>query len=114
MVEQLAATTAYLSFRDTVLPRRLDARPFGPQARRFQQPKDIGVELGVTIQNDVAQLATFGKRLSQLLDNPFRRWVKRNVEVQDSPASVLDHKKAIQQLNRNFRFDFSNRSFLVR
>jgi hypothetical protein len=81
----------------------LDARPFGFQAGCFQQPKDLGIEPCVTIQNDVPQRADFGKGLPQLLDDPLRRWMLGHVEVQDFPASVFDDEEAVKQFERQRR-----------
>jgi hypothetical protein len=65
---------------------------------RFQEAKNLGIQLRVTIQNDVPQRANLGKGLTQLLDDPLRRWVLGYVEMQDSPASVFDHEEAVQRI----------------
>jgi hypothetical protein len=41
-----------------------------------------------------------GEHFAQLLDNPSRRRVSGNVEVQDPPTSVLDDKEAVEQPER--------------
>jgi hypothetical protein len=73
LVEQLVATTAHPSFRHAVLPDdwMLVRLGFSPVAS--EEAKDVGVELCVTIQNDVPQRANLRKNLTQLLDDPLRR-----------------------------------------
>jgi hypothetical protein len=49
--------------------RRLASDPL-PSGRR-----DTSIELCIPIQDDVTLRASFGKGLTQLLDDPLRRWV---------------------------------------
>jgi hypothetical protein len=42
-------------------------------------------------------------RFPQLLDNPLVRRVLRDVEVQDPPATMADHNKAIEDAESNRR-----------
>jgi len=98
MVQNLPATTSYPSFRGSILPGRLDARPLRLQTRRLQKHDDLVVKLRVSIQNDVAVRSGLRKRFAQLLDDPVCRRVPRPVAVQDLPAAVLDDEETVEHL----------------
>ena len=110
MVEEFATTTAYPPFRDAILPRRLHAGPFGFQPGRLQKPDDVSIEFRVAIEDDITIRASFGKGLAQLLDDPIRRWVPRDIEVQDLTTGVFDYEEAVQQ----FKIDRRNREEVKR
>jgi hypothetical protein len=101
MVEDLAPATPYPPLRNAILPGRLNAGAFRLQAGGFQEVRDLVVEFGVAVQNDVAIWIGFRKSFPQLLDNPLGGWMPRYVTVQDPAPAVLDHEEAIQQLERN-------------
>src|SRR5215471_10602980 len=105
MVKEFATTTAYPPFRDAILPRRLHAGPFGFQPGRLQKRDDVSIEFRVAIEDDITIRASFGKGLAQLLDDPIRRWVPRDIEVQDLTTGVFDYEEAVQQ----FKIDRRNR-----
>jgi hypothetical protein len=69
----------------------------------MQEVDDIGVELGVTIQNHVAMAARFREGFAELLDHPLRGWMASHIAVQDHPSSMLDDKETIEQLERHGR-----------
>src|SRR5260370_39878237 len=79
MVQDLSATTSDPSFRRSVLPRRLDARPLRFQTRRLQKTDDGGIEFRIAVQDHVTVWASFRKGLAQLLDNPRRTRMSRDV-----------------------------------
>jgi hypothetical protein len=54
----------------------------------------VGIDLCIAIQNDVTLRASFGKGLTQLLDDPLGSRVSSHVEVQNLPTSVLDDEEA--------------------
>lgn len=70
MVKDLAAAISDPAFGDTVSPGRLRARLLGCQTCRIQERDNIRIELRVAIQNEVAERASLGKRLTQLLYDP--------------------------------------------
>src|SRR6516165_9142586 len=98
MVQNLSPTTSYPSFRGSILPGRLDARPLRLQTRRLQKHDDLVVKLRVSIQNDVAVRSGLRKRFAQLLDDPVCGRVPRHVAVQDLPAAVLDDEETVEHL----------------
>ena len=81
MVQDLSATTADPSFRDSVLPGRLNARPLRFQTRRLQKCDDRGIEFRIAIQNRVTVRASFRKSLTQLLNDPLRTRMSSDVEM---------------------------------
>jgi hypothetical protein len=102
MVKDLAPAIPDPSFRDSILPGCLDARSLRLQTRRFQESEDIGVEFRVAVEDDIAIRDCFGKRFTQLLDDPLRR-VPSNVEVQNLPTSVVDDEEAVQRFKGHRR-----------
>ena len=64
VIEQLASTTSHPALGDAILPGRCDARSLGFQTRRLEEVDDAGIELCVTIQDDVAVGIRFGKRFA--------------------------------------------------
>jgi len=100
MVQDLTATTSNPSFRGSILPGRLDARPLRFQAGRLQKGRDGGIKYRIAIQDHVMVWASFGEGLPQLLHDPLRRRMASDVEVKDPAAPMLDHKEAVQQVER--------------
>ena len=103
VIEYFAANTAYPALRHTVLPRAPNTGAKGFQGTRVQKLENIGAELGVMIEQDV--LVGAGKResLTQLLYDPFARRMLRDIEVQDTSATVLDDKEAVECAKRQAR-----------
>ena len=67
MVQDLSTATPNPSFRDSILPGRLDARPLRFQAGRVQKSDDPGIKFGIAVQNRVTVWTSFRKSLAQLL-----------------------------------------------
>ena len=80
------------------LPRCSHACSFWFQTRCPQERRHRIVELRVSIQDHIAIGAGFRKRGTYLLDDPIRRWVPRDIEVQDLTTGVLDHEEVVQQI----------------
>ena len=103
MVQNLSATTSNPAFRGSILRGRLDARPLRFQTRRLQKCDDGGIEFRIVVQNHITVWFNLRERLAQLLDNPLRTRMSRNVEMENPPAPVLDDKETVQQLKRQRR-----------
>ena len=101
MVQDLPATTPHPSFRGSILPGRLDARPLRFQTCRPKKHQHFVVELGLSVQNHITIRRGLRKRFAQLLDHPAGRRVPSHVKVQDLPAAVLDDEEALKQLERH-------------
>src|SRR5258708_34001154 len=70
VVEDLAAATSHPSFREAILPRRLNTRPLRFETRCLQEGDDIPIEFRVVIQDGTTIRASLGKRFPQLLHYP--------------------------------------------
>src|SRR6266511_5183565 len=103
MVQNLSTTASDPTFGGSILPGRLDAGPFWLQTRRLQKRRDLSIEFGIAVQDNVTVWASFRKGLPQLLDHPLRIRMSSDVQVQDLPASVLDDEEAVEQLERHRR-----------
>lgn len=64
LVQDLAAATPHPSFRNTVLPRRLDARSLGLQTGSLQERHDVAVKFRVSVEENVAIWGGLGKRFA--------------------------------------------------
>ena len=96
MVEDLTAAAANPSFGGSVLPWRLNARSFWLKSGGLQERNHIDVEDRIVIQNGVAIGSRLWKGFSQLLHDPIGRWMRRNVEVENPAALVLDDEETVQ------------------
>src|SRR5579872_6115140 len=96
LIEQFAANTADPTFRYSVLPRAPHTRANGFQATRLQKFEHVAAKLGVTVEQDVPVGTWKRQGFAQLLYNPIARRVLRDIEVQDTPATVLDDKEAVK------------------
>ena len=99
VVQDLSPATSHPSFHNSILPWRLYARPFGFQSRCPQEGDHFVIERRISIEDGISIWTRFGESLAQLLHDPFRCRVAGHVEVQN-PAP-LDHKEAVQQLERH-------------
>src|SRR5580704_15128877 len=60
-------------------------------------------ERRISIEDGISIRTRFGESLAQLLDHPLRCRVVSHVEVQNPTPPVLDHEKAIEQLECHCR-----------
>jgi hypothetical protein len=67
MVQDFSPASADPSFRDAILPRRLDACLRGLQTRRLQKGDDVAIEFRVAVEDHVTVWAHVGKGFPQLL-----------------------------------------------
>ena len=102
-VEELFSAPPNQSFHDTVLPGQLEACSLGFQTRCLQEGDDLGIEFCVTVQNPVTVAAGLGEGFAELLDTSLRSRMSGHVEVQNLPASALDDKEAVKQLEGHRR-----------
>jgi hypothetical protein len=103
VVQDLSPATSNPSFRGSILPGRLDIGPLRFQTRRLQERDNRGIKFRIAVQDHVMVWASFGKRLAQLLHDPLRTRMSSDIEIQNPAAPMLDHKKAVQQLERQRR-----------
>ena len=103
VVQDLSPAAADPSFRDAILPGRLDARLPGLQTRCLQKGDDIAIEFRIAVEHDVTIWACFGKRLPQLLHDPLGSRMAGHVAVQNLASRMLDDEETVEQLERNRR-----------
>src|SRR5580658_6201345 len=103
MIKAISAGAANPSFRHSILPRRLYARPFGLQSSRLQERDYLPIDRRISIEDGVSIRTRFGECFAQLLDDPFRRRVVRHIETQNPASPVLDYEKAVEQLEGHCR-----------
>ena len=104
VVENLSPATSHPSFRRAILPGRLYACTPGLQAGGLQEGDYFLTERRISIEDSISIRTRFGESLAQLLDHPLRCRVVSHVEVQNPTAPMLDHEKAIEQLECHGRY----------
>jgi len=93
VVEDFSPATSHPSFRNSILPRRFYAGPFGLQSRCLQEGDHFVIECGISIEDGISIWTRFGESFERLLDAPLHRRVVSDVEVQNPAPSMLDHEK---------------------
>ena len=83
MVEDFPAGTSDPAFGDSILPKRLYARPFRRQACGLQERNHFSIELRIVIHNDVTIRLLSRECLPKLLDYPICSWVSGDVTVKN-------------------------------
>lgn len=103
MVEDFSSAASDPAFRNSVLPRCLDACTFRFDARCLQECDHLVIEFRVVVQDGVAVRTSFWERFAQLLHDPIGCRMASDVEMQDSASSMLDDEKAIEELETQHR-----------
>ena len=93
------------ALRDSILLRTLSRDSDGLDAHGSHAAHDLGVEDGISVQDEVLDRRLVREGLPELLDHPVRRWVGRDIEVEDLPATVLDDEESVEQTERGRRDD---------
>ena len=73
VVQDLSPAAADPSFRDAILPRRLDARLPGLQTRCLQKGDDIAIEFRIAVEDDVTIWACFRETPPAVVARPTRQ-----------------------------------------
>src|SRR5580692_9785645 len=97
MIKAISAGAANPSFRNSILPRRLCARPIGLQSRRLQEGDHFLIESRISIEDGISIRTRVRECFAQLLDDPFRRRVVSHIETQNPASPVFDYEKAVEQ-----------------
>ena len=88
VIKQLSAATSDPPFRDSVLPRCLNACPHRLQTGALQKADHFSIELCVSIEDHVAIRSSFGA--------PIPLGMASDVAVENATASMLDHEETVQ------------------
>src|SRR5580692_2157262 len=97
MIKAISAGAANLYICDSILPRRLDARPFGLQSGHLQEGDHFLIERRISIEDGISIRTRFRECFAQLLDDPFPRRVVSHIETQNPASPVFDYEKAVEQ-----------------
>jgi hypothetical protein len=96
VIEYFAANTADAALRHSVLPWAPGTGAKWFHGTRLQKLENIAAELGVTVEQDVAVGTGKRQSLAQLLYDPVAGRTLRDIKVQDTSATVLDDKEAVE------------------
>ncbi len=106
VVEELASKRAVDALDETVLPGRLWCRLDRFNAENLYAIVKPRTEDFVSIMNQKSRFGSVTrKRLEHLAQCPGGRWVRRDVEVDDSPAVVTQDQETVQKLEECGRDD---------
>ena len=101
VIEKLATAASDPAFGSSILPGRLDPSSLYFQPGRFQEIGNSSIELRVMVENDITAAHSLRESLAELLQGPFSGGMTGHVEVQDLASAMVDHKQAIQKLERD-------------
>jgi len=88
MVQKFSTAASDPALSNSILPRTLEACPFGFDATGYQQIRHILVELRISIQNRIAAGTRFRESFSQLLNYPRIGRMFRDIEMKDRNVSM--------------------------
>ena len=97
VLEELSTTTADPAFRGSVLPWTEKGRPNRLRTHHLDELDHRSAENRVAVKDEVLRRRIVRKRVPQLLNHPRRCRMERGIEVQDTAATMLDDKEAVQQ-----------------
>ena len=98
--EHLSTTATDPALSGSVLPWAAKRRAHRPRSHRLDEFDDGRAEDGVAVEDEISRRRVVGKRVTQLLEHPRRRWMESCVEVNAMPTTVLDNEEAVQQSER--------------
>jgi hypothetical protein len=98
VVQTLAANASDQAFGERILPGRLRGNEHFLDAHAGEATPEALAVAAVAIPDEKARRLVKGKRLAELLSNPNRSWVSRDMEVNHAAAVVTKDNKDIQDL----------------
>ena len=101
VVEQFSTNASHPALGDAVLPGTPPAGPRRLDAEGLHRRDDLRGEARVPIEDQMARPGVEGERLAELLDQPRRRGLPSDLEVQDPSSSMADHEPDIQGPERH-------------
>ena len=96
MIHQVSSATFDPTLCHTVLPGSLEGGPHWAHFQGSNGHGDLQPVFRIPVEDEKSGCRLEWKCFPQLLDDPTARRVLRNVEVQDPPAIMADHEKAIE------------------
>src|SRR6516225_1833209 len=100
VVQQVASATSHPALSNTVLPRTAKGRARWLASHVSHSRKHIGAKLGVAVEQQESVRLFVGPCFSQLLYNPKRMGISRDIAMQDLTPLVADDEKAVQNTKR--------------
>ena len=92
MIEKLATNRSHESFRGPVLPRTLQCGSLEMDSESRDGACNVRRKDRVVVEDEIAMRRVIGEGVSQLLDHPPSRRMSSDVEVEDTPSSVVEHE----------------------
>jgi hypothetical protein len=99
-VEQFCTDTCEPTFRGSVLPRCSVRRARWFRSNNLHCGDDLRGESRVAVEDEAIRRRVEGERLPDLLRDPGRGRVLRDVEVRDLASTVPDHEQHVEQAER--------------
>src|ERR1700674_1938341 len=103
VVQQIAAATLDPSLRDTVLPRAFERGPHRPDLQGSHRCRNLDSIFAIPVEDQEPGSRFKWKRFPQLLNDPEAGRVLGDVQVQNPPTFMADHKKAVEHTERDGR-----------
>ena len=86
MIEQVSPAIADETLRDAILSRTAKAGPLGLDAEALDGAKDLGIEVGGAVENEILRSRVIGKCVPQLLCHPGARRMPGHITVEYAPS----------------------------
>jgi hypothetical protein len=96
VIEQVPATAPYPTFSNSILPRAPVAGLNSADLHRPDGNRNFQAILGIAVKDKPARGRVEWESLSELLDDPHARGMLGDVEVQNLPSVMANHKEAVQ------------------
>jgi len=105
VIEELTPTGSHPSFGKPVLPGTAVRRAYGLDPKVSDRGGNLRREDRVAIVDEKGKGDVQGECLPQLLDRPARRRTRRDVEMDQSSAIMVEDEPDVQELEANGRDD---------
>ncbi len=93
-VETLSADRADQSFAERVRLRRTNRRPQNPDRHALQRSVESCGKYGIPVVDHEPRMIE-GEKFAELLNRPFSRWMRGDVEMENSSGAYLHGDKNI-------------------
>ncbi len=105
VIKQLPAGAADPTFRRSVLPRASIGGPSGFDAKMADRRGDLVREDRIVVVDEESRSGVFRECFAELLDDPWRRGMRGDAEMEDSSATMRDHEPHVEKLKSKGRDD---------
>src|ERR1035438_8570484 len=105
MVEQVPTAVPDSTLRDAILPRTLEAGPFGLDPEASDCVDHFFIEVRSAIKDQEFRGRVERKCLAQLLSNPGRGRMFGHIAMENSPPTVRNDEEAVENAEGERRYD---------